>query len=92
MLKATVNDDKVEVVAAGDMNDICSELSMIIASIAKNLGSELMRETFKTVFVSGFANGVVYDVSREEMDEIMIEAYRTADEVERITRGKHEAK
>lgn len=92
MLKATVNDGKVEVVAAGDMNDICSELSMIIVSIAKNLGSELMRKTFKAVFASGFVNGVAYDVSREEMDEIMIEAYRTADEVERMARGKHEAK
>lgn len=95
MLKATVNNGKAEVVVSGDMADICSEIAVLISSIAKNLGDEDTKKMFMAVFTSGFVNGTVYDISREEMDNIMIDAYRMADVIEDIkhmVRGKHEAK
>ena len=95
MLKATVNNGKAEVIASGDMADICSELAVLIISISKNLGDEDTQKAFRAVFASGFVNGTVYDISREEMDNIMIDAYRMADVIEDIkhmVRGKHEAK
>ena len=95
MLKATVNNGKIEVTAIGDMSDICSELGALIMSVSKNLGDEDAKRAFKVVFASGFVNGTVYDISRSEMDDIMIEAYHVADnieEIKHIARGKHEAK
>ena len=76
MLKCEINGTKCSIIMRGSLTDFCSELSIIMSHIVKELDKHNLGKDFKLVFTKGFMDGVAFGEDRKTMEGYL----KTADE------------
>lgn len=86
MIKAESKNGMAKVSIEGDLTEICVDTSQIVRAIAEGLNTKnpIGALTFKMMFIKGMMDGMVFDESRETIEEwlrIIDEAPTDIDEV-----------
>lgn len=78
MLKIEVNKDVTRIEGEGSVATVCADLTNIIHALLKGMDDESAKY-FKYAFTKGLLEGIVYGVTKKEMEDILEDIERTAD-------------
>lgn len=78
MLKIEVNKDVTRIEGEGSVATVCADLTNIIHGLLKGMDKE-SADYFKFAFTRGVLEGIVYGVTKKEMEGILEDIEKTAD-------------
>ena len=70
MIDAKISKGAVKLICSGSISTLCDDLTMLIHSIINNMEDDEMKTMFKQTFLMGIDDGVVFGVSKEEIEEL----------------------
>lgn len=68
MIKADISKGVVKLTCSGLIPTICDDITSLIHAIINSMEDDEMKTIFKQTFLMGIDDGIVFDVSKEEME------------------------
>ncbi len=70
MIKAEIGLKTSKIEAVGTIPELCSDITNMFRALLKNFDDNDVKEMFMKTFLAGFDSGVVFGVSKEDMDKM----------------------